>query len=54
MKRLSTFLFTFFLLSAYVHAQVNPKDLDALIEKAQKQWNVPGLAVAVVKDGEVL
>lgn len=30
------------------------KELDAYIQKAQKEWEVPGLAVAVVKDGKVL
>lgn len=34
-------------------AQTSVKKLDQLIEKARKQWNVPGMAVAVVKDGEV-
>ncbi|MEM6524367.1 MAG: serine hydrolase [Bacteroidota bacterium] len=53
MKRISTLLIFFFLILT-LEAQVKPKDLDAIIEKAQKQWNVPGLAVAVVKDGEVV
>lgn len=36
-------------------AQQKPLDgLDALIEKAMKQWRVPGLAIAVVKDDRVL
>jgi CubicO group peptidase (beta-lactamase class C family) len=30
------------------------KEFDAYIQKAQKEWQVPGLAVAVVKDGNVL
>ncbi len=30
------------------------KTLDAYIENARQQWDVPGLAVAVVKDGQVL
>ena len=29
-------------------------DLDAYIEKAIKKWNVPGLAIAIVKDGKVV
>lgn len=28
--------------------------LDAVIEQARKDWNVPGLAVAIVKDGNVV
>ncbi|MEL6561636.1 MAG: serine hydrolase [Bacteroidota bacterium] len=34
-------------------AQTTVKKLDQLIEKARKKWNVPGMAVAVVKDGNV-
>lgn len=30
------------------------KELDTYIEQARQQWEVPGLAVAVVKDGKVL
>jgi CubicO group peptidase (beta-lactamase class C family) len=30
------------------------QDLDAYVHKAMKQWQVPGLAVAVVKDGKVV
>ncbi len=30
------------------------RDLDQYIEQARRQWNVPGMAVAVVKDGQVL
>ena len=29
-------------------------DLDAYIEQALKDWNVPGVAIAIVKDGEVI
>ena len=43
------FLFTFSL-----QAQVDLKKIDRYIAKAQKDWNVPGLAVAVVKDGKVV
>src|SRR5689334_2447048 len=30
------------------------QEFDAYVQKAQKEWNVPGLAVVVVKDGKVL
>jgi CubicO group peptidase (beta-lactamase class C family) len=37
------------------HAQnPSPATLDAYIEKARQEWNVPGLAVAVVKDDSVV
>ena len=35
-------------------AQSQSKRIDQLIEKAMDQWNVPGMAVAVVKDGKVV
>ena len=35
-----------------VHAL--PKDLDRFVEEARKEWGVVGLAVAVVKDGQVV
>ncbi len=31
-----------------------PPELDAYIENARKEWDVPGLAVTVVRDGKVL
>lgn len=52
MKRLSiSILVLFFIQNAF--AQVKTKDIDALVERAREQWNVPGLSVAVVKDGKV-
>jgi CubicO group peptidase (beta-lactamase class C family) len=50
---------TFFLLlgvsflTSTLHAQWTP-ELDAYIEQARRDWDVPGLAVTVVKDGKVL
>ena len=35
-------------------AQVNVKSIDNYIEKSRRQWEVPGMAVAIVKDGEVV
>ena len=37
-----------------VPLDVKVKEFDAYILKAQKEWDVPGLAVAVVKDGKVI
>jgi CubicO group peptidase (beta-lactamase class C family) len=31
-----------------------PRDLDRYVEDARKEWGVVGLAVAVVKDGQVV
>ncbi|MGE0771680.1 MAG: serine hydrolase [Cyclobacteriaceae bacterium] len=55
-------IFCLFLIVAIGHMAANAqanyskqvKDFDAYIESARKAWNVPGLAVAVVKDGQVL
>jgi CubicO group peptidase (beta-lactamase class C family) len=33
--------------------KLNTEKLDKYIEKAKTQWNIPGLAIAVVKDGSV-
>jgi CubicO group peptidase (beta-lactamase class C family) len=35
-------------------AQQLPSDLDALVARTQKEFDVPGVAVAVVKDGKVV
>lgn len=37
-----------------VNVSTIPPSLDAYIEATRKQWNVPGLAIAIVKDGRVL
>ncbi len=43
------------LLFAFVaKAQVDVKTIDKYIEKARKDWNVPGMAVGIVKDGKVI
>ncbi len=43
------------LLSPFLQAQDIPfKDLDAYIEKEMLRWKIPGLAVAIVKDGKVI
>lgn len=54
MKKSITLLFTF--LSALVWAQPAfvADSLDKYIEREMKRWNVPGLAIAIVKDGKVV
>jgi len=48
------FLFSF-LFTQLVHAQRNPLEgLDSYIRKAMAEWQVPGLAIAVVKDDAVI
>ncbi|MEQ8627310.1 serine hydrolase [Ekhidna sp.] len=52
MKKLLTLSLLFLFISG--QAQVDVKVIDKYIEKARKDWNVPGMAVAIVKDGEVV
>jgi len=53
-KRLGCFLLVVLLLQLPVLAQVDLKSLDAYIEKARDDWQVPGLAITVVKDDRVI
>lgn len=45
------------LLFSSSHAQVDSKkivEFDRYVDQSRKQWNVPGLSIAVVKDGKVI
>ncbi|MFP2997760.1 serine hydrolase [Spongiivirga sp. MCCC 1A20706] len=44
----------FLVLSGVQAQKVNLKKLDKYIENAVEQWGVPGLSVAIVKDGEIV
>lgn len=48
---LSLLLFAF---TAHCFAQISEKEVDALAEKTLKTFNIPGIAVAIVKDGKVV
>lgn len=52
MRKLLTLSLLFLFISG--QAQVDVKAIDKYIEQARKDWNVPGMAVAIVKDGEVV
>jgi len=47
-------LFTLFIGSQSMRAQAPPKGLDAYVESVQKEFEVPGIALAIVKDGKVV
>jgi CubicO group peptidase (beta-lactamase class C family) len=47
------FLIAFFFLLP-VRAQVNVEDLDTYFQSALEEWEIPGMAIAIVKDGEVV
>jgi CubicO group peptidase (beta-lactamase class C family) len=42
------------LISASLRAQVDFKKLDEYYSRALKEWNVPGMSIAIVKDGKVV
>jgi CubicO group peptidase (beta-lactamase class C family) len=56
MKRIHLFIFAISILlcTTFVDAQQLPKDFDAYVEKVLKTFNVPGVSVAIVKDGKVV
>jgi CubicO group peptidase (beta-lactamase class C family) len=56
MKRIHfySFLICVLLSTIFVNAQPLPKDFDAYVEKVMKTFNVPGVSVAIVKDGKVV
>ena len=54
MKRVFACLFLMMAIPWFSQAQVNPfvtDSLDSYIEKGMKDWQIPGLALAIVKDG---
>ena len=53
--KLSAFIFIFWLLHFSLFAQpISSPQIDSLVEKTLKTFDVPGIAVAVVKDGKVI
>lgn len=56
LRSLGLLVFINFLIQPiYAQKKDNPlKDFDKFVESAMKDWNVPALGVAIVKDGEVL
>ncbi len=54
MKKIFLFLFLFASLFCFAQNTPDLKKIDKYIAQAQKDWNVPGFAVAIVKDGEVI
>ena len=53
MRRTSLLLLVLFH-SLLASAQVDVQALDQYFQQAQKDWNVPGLSIAVVKNGKVV
>jgi CubicO group peptidase (beta-lactamase class C family) len=53
-RRFAYFLLVVLLLRLPVFGQVDLKALDAYIAKARNDWQVPGMAIAIVKDDHVI
>src|SRR5690606_6836697 len=54
MNRLPALLFFFSLICIGAFGQADLKKLDAYYAKALKDWDVPGMSIAIVKDGKVV
>jgi CubicO group peptidase (beta-lactamase class C family) len=48
------FLSLLFIVNDVVAQKVDYKKLDSYISKTQQDWNIPGLSVAIVKDGNIV
>ncbi len=50
-----TIIFLAVLFSTAISAQINlPEDFEEWVEESRKDWKIPGMAVGIVKDGEVV
>ena len=54
MKQIILFNLLLFSLVFSLVAQDNPAIIDAYVESARKDWDVPGMSIAVVRDGKVV
>jgi CubicO group peptidase (beta-lactamase class C family) len=48
------FFIAFLVIPAASQAKINLSQLDSYFETARKEWKIPGMAVAIVKDGKVV
>ncbi|MGD2089160.1 MAG: serine hydrolase [Candidatus Aminicenantes bacterium] len=53
-QKFMVFFIVFLVLSIAASAKVNLSQLDRYFETARKEWKIPGMAVAIVKDGKVV
>ena len=54
MKKYTIALVLLVILNTNSYAQISSKQVDEVVEKTLKTFNVPGIAVAIVKDGNVI
>jgi CubicO group peptidase (beta-lactamase class C family) len=52
--KIAVTLTLFFASTFSVQAQLPPRQIDSLVEKTLKAFDVPGIAVAVIKDGKII
>jgi CubicO group peptidase (beta-lactamase class C family) len=54
--KLTTIILSLFVLfgNADIHAQLSSTQIDSLVQKSLREFNVAGIAVAVIKDGKVV
>jgi CubicO group peptidase (beta-lactamase class C family) len=52
--KLKTLLFLLILVTQSVYAQINSSEVDSMVIDAMKKFNIPGAAVAIVKDGKII
>jgi CubicO group peptidase (beta-lactamase class C family) len=48
------FFMAFLMLSAAAQGKINLSQLDRYFETARQEWKIPGMAVAIIKDGKVV
>ncbi len=53
MNKIAT-LFLLILFGTSLIAQPSIEKIDAYFAKAQKEWNIPGFAIGIIKDGEIV
>ena len=53
-RRLTILVLSLLLITSISFSQVDLQKIDEYIEKARKEWNVPGMSVAIVKDGRIV
>ncbi len=56
MKKIASLLIIFCLFTIYTYTQPSfiTDSLDSYIQQGMKDWDIPGLAIAIVKDGKVV
>lgn len=54
MRKIWLFILYSFFISSFLYAQNLPANFDSWIENSRNEWKIPGMAVGIVKDGEIV